>query len=95
MYKGYIAICHPDEQHLTMVEKLVEMSTTLAIKEWRRLPRIVNHIHTPYLQVIHYHPFHLLTKHLYVPTASHWTKPLSSSGLPILACVIASPQSSP
>ncbi|XP_052224459.1 transformation/transcription domain-associated protein-like isoform X9 [Dreissena polymorpha] len=50
LYRGYIAICHPDEHHLNMIERLVELSSNLAIKEWRRLPHIVTHIHVPLLQ---------------------------------------------
>ena len=33
------------------IERLVEMSSSLAIREWRRLPSIVSHIHIPLLQV--------------------------------------------
>ena len=33
------------------IERLVEVSSNLAIKEWRRLPSIVSHIHIPLLQV--------------------------------------------
>ncbi|XP_033762056.1 transformation/transcription domain-associated protein-like [Pecten maximus] len=53
LYRGYIAICQPDDHHLntvTMIERLVEVSSNLAIKEWRRLPSIVSHIHVPLLQ---------------------------------------------
>ncbi|XP_070565955.1 transformation/transcription domain-associated protein-like isoform X2 [Ptychodera flava] len=50
MYRGYLAICHPDEHHLNLIERLVEMSSSQAIKEWRRLPVVVSHIHTPLLQ---------------------------------------------
>ncbi|ESN91105.1 hypothetical protein HELRODRAFT_194551 [Helobdella robusta] len=78
LYKGYLAVCHPEDQNLssvgggllglwdgrvmwweggsectmltTMVEKLVETSSGLAIKEWRRLPHIVSQIHVEYLQ---------------------------------------------
>ncbi|XP_052799623.1 transformation/transcription domain-associated protein-like isoform X2 [Mya arenaria] len=50
LYRGYIAICHPDDHHLNMIERLVELSSNLAIKEWRRLPHIVTHIHVPLLQ---------------------------------------------
>uniref|UniRef100_A0A6A7FXF6 Transformation/transcription domain-associated protein-like n=6 Tax=Hirondellea gigas TaxID=1518452 RepID=A0A6A7FXF6_9CRUS len=50
LYRGYTAICHPDEQHLNIVEKCVEIASTLCIKEWKRLPSIVSHIHLPYLQ---------------------------------------------
>ncbi|KAL3832377.1 hypothetical protein ACJMK2_024027 [Sinanodonta woodiana] len=53
LYRGYIAICHPEDHHLnmvTMIERLVEVSSNLAIKEWRRLPSIVTYIHVPLLQ---------------------------------------------
>ena len=42
------------------IERLVELSSNLAIKEWRRLPRIVTHIHVPLLQVRKYFmsPYH-------------------------------------
>uniref|UniRef100_A0A670YI66 Transformation/transcription domain associated protein n=1 Tax=Pseudonaja textilis TaxID=8673 RepID=A0A670YI66_PSETE len=50
MYRGYLAICHPDEQQLNFIERLVEMASGLAIREWRRLPQVVSHVHTPLLQ---------------------------------------------
>ncbi|KAI8515281.1 hypothetical protein Bbelb_060940, partial [Branchiostoma belcheri] len=50
MYRGYIAICHPEEHHLNLIERLVEMSSSQSIKEWRRLPLIVANIHVPLLQ---------------------------------------------
>nr|XP_039255466.1 transformation/transcription domain-associated protein-like [Styela clava] len=50
MYRGFLAICHPDEHHLHLIERLVDMASSQAIKEWKRLPRIVSHIHTPLLQ---------------------------------------------
>ncbi|XP_072415930.1 transformation/transcription domain-associated protein isoform X1 [Chiloscyllium punctatum] len=50
MYRGYLAICHPEEQQLNFIERLVEMASSLAIREWRRLPHIVSHVHTPLLQ---------------------------------------------
>ncbi|KAK7066693.1 hypothetical protein SK128_022508, partial [Halocaridina rubra] len=50
MYRGYLAICHPEEEHLKVVEKLVNAATVLCIREWKRLPHIVSHIHIPYLQ---------------------------------------------
>ncbi|XP_076072619.1 transformation/transcription domain-associated protein-like isoform X5 [Mytilus galloprovincialis] len=50
LFRGYIAICQPEEHHLNMIERLVEVSSQLAIKEWRRLPNIVSHIHVPLLQ---------------------------------------------
>ena len=51
LYRGFVAICHPDEHHLSLVDRLVEVASGLCIKEWRRLPHIVSHIHIPYLQV--------------------------------------------
>ncbi|XP_011602842.1 transformation/transcription domain-associated protein isoform X1 [Takifugu rubripes] len=50
MHRGYLAICHPEEQQLNFIERLVEMASSLAIREWRRLPHIVSHVHTPLLQ---------------------------------------------
>ncbi|KAL5007444.1 hypothetical protein ScPMuIL_016250 [Solemya velum] len=50
LYRGYVAICLPDDNHRNMIERLVEVSSTLAIKEWRRLPSIVSNIHVPLLQ---------------------------------------------
>ncbi|XP_028844478.1 transformation/transcription domain-associated protein isoform X1 [Denticeps clupeoides] len=50
LHRGYLAICHPEEQQLTFIERLVEMASSLAIREWRRLPHIVSHVHTPLLQ---------------------------------------------
>ncbi|XP_033101198.1 transformation/transcription domain-associated protein-like isoform X1 [Anneissia japonica] len=53
LYRGYIAICHPDERNLNLIERLVEMSSSQAIKEWRRLPSYVTQAHTPILQAAH------------------------------------------
>ena len=41
-----------EELHFSVVkiERLVEVSSNLAIKEWRRLPAVVSHIHVPLLQ---------------------------------------------
>ena len=50
MYRGFLAICHPEEHHLNLIERLVDMASSQAIKEWKRIPRIVSHIHTPLLQ---------------------------------------------
>ncbi|XP_038044323.1 transformation/transcription domain-associated protein-like isoform X2 [Patiria miniata] len=50
LYRGFIAICHPDEKNLSMIERLVESSSSQAIKEWRRLPHYVTQAHSPLLQ---------------------------------------------
>lgn len=50
LYKGYNAICNPEEHNLAMVDKMVELSTNLCIKEWRRLPHVVSQAHIVLLQ---------------------------------------------
>ena len=51
MYRGYLSICNSDDRQLNMIDKLVEVASVNAIREWRRLPHIVSHIHVQYLQV--------------------------------------------
>lgn len=43
-------MCHPEEQHPNMVERYVELASSLCIREWRRLPSIVSHVHLTTLQ---------------------------------------------
>lgn len=51
LYRGYLATLNQEEpQHLPSVEKYVEISSALCMREWRRLPPIVSHIHLPILQ---------------------------------------------
>lgn len=50
LYRGFLAICHPEEQHLQMVERYVKVASGMCMREWRRLPHIVSHIHLPLLQ---------------------------------------------
>ncbi|XP_075234435.1 transcription-associated protein Nipped-A isoform X2 [Lycorma delicatula] len=53
LYRGFLTICHPDDQqrhNLTDVERFVKMASGLCMREWRRLPHIVSHIHLPLLQ---------------------------------------------
>lgn len=50
LYRGFLAVCNPDEQHLSLVERHVEAASALCMREWRRLPRVVSHIHLPLLQ---------------------------------------------
>jgi len=50
LYRGYLAICSPDDPHLAMVDRYVEHASSLAMREWRRLPRLVSHIHLQLLQ---------------------------------------------
>ncbi len=50
LYRGYLAICHPDDPHLAMVERYVEQASALCMKDWRRLPKVVSHVHLQYLQ---------------------------------------------
>ncbi|XP_044312545.1 transcription-associated protein 1 isoform X1 [Drosophila rhopaloa] len=50
LYKGYLSILHQDERQTGSIERYVEIASSLCIREWRRLPNIVSHIHLPYLQ---------------------------------------------
>ncbi|XP_037728553.1 transcription-associated protein 1 isoform X5 [Drosophila subpulchrella] len=50
LYKGYLNILHQEERQNGSVERYVEIASSLCIREWRRLPNIVSHIHLPYLQ---------------------------------------------
>ena len=53
LYRGFIAICHPEEQHQhqpALIEKLVETATSQAIRQWRRLPALVSDIHSDLLR---------------------------------------------
>ena len=62
LYRGYLAICNPTEpdvqqlqqmptqSQFSNVDRYVDIASTLCIKEWRRLPHVVSHIHLTYLQ---------------------------------------------
>ncbi|XP_033155613.1 transcription-associated protein 1 isoform X1 [Drosophila mauritiana] len=50
LYKGYLSILHQEERQTGNIERYVEIASSLCIREWRRLPNIVSHIHLPYLQ---------------------------------------------
>lgn len=50
LYRGFLAILNQEEQQLSSVERLVEVASVLCMREWRRLPSIVSHIHLPILQ---------------------------------------------
>ncbi|XP_044007561.1 transformation/transcription domain-associated protein isoform X2 [Aphidius gifuensis] len=50
LYRGFLSICHSEEPHLNAVERYVELASGLCMREWRRLPHIVSHIHLPLLQ---------------------------------------------
>ncbi len=49
--RGFLALCYPDEQRLSAVEKLIEAASIQSIKQWRRLPSIVAAAHIPLLQL--------------------------------------------
>ena len=51
LLRGFLALCYPDEQRLSAVEKLIEAASIQGIKQWRRLPKIVSHAHVSLLQV--------------------------------------------
>ncbi|XP_052871771.1 transcription-associated protein 1 isoform X2 [Anopheles cruzii] len=53
LYRGYLAILNQeDPQHTASatVERYVELASGYCMREWRRLPPIVSHIHLPILQ---------------------------------------------
>ncbi|ALC42664.1 Nipped-A [Drosophila busckii] len=50
LYKGYLSILYQEERQAASVERYVEIASSLCIREWRRLPYVVSHIHLPYLQ---------------------------------------------
>ncbi|XP_054724829.1 transformation/transcription domain-associated protein-like [Uloborus diversus] len=50
LYKGYLVICNPEDRAFNMIERIVELCTNICIREWRRLPHIVSHVHLPILQ---------------------------------------------
>ncbi|KAG8225079.1 hypothetical protein J437_LFUL000058 [Ladona fulva] len=50
LYRGFLAICHPEEQNLGTVKRHVEAASGFCMREWRRLPRVVSHAHLPLLQ---------------------------------------------
>ncbi|CAB4061236.1 TRRAP [Lepeophtheirus salmonis] len=50
-----VEVANPKEmawknEYVPCVERCVEMASSLCMREWRRLPQIVSHIHLPYLQ---------------------------------------------
>ena len=51
LLRGFLALCYPDEQRLSAVEKLIEAASIQSMKQWRRLPKIVSHAHIALLQV--------------------------------------------
>lgn len=50
MYRGFLTLCSNEDQRLTTVEHCVELASGLCMREWRRLPHIVSHVHQPLLQ---------------------------------------------
>lgn len=50
LYRGYLTICHPEDQNFNNVEKLVDTASTQAIRQWRKLPQIVSTMHTGILR---------------------------------------------
>lgn len=50
LYRGFLALCNSEDQHLNAVDRYVELASSLCMREWRRLPLIVSHVHLPLLQ---------------------------------------------
>ncbi|XP_050553861.1 transcription-associated protein 1 isoform X13 [Spodoptera frugiperda] len=50
LYRGYLCICAGGEAGLAGVERHAEAAAAMALREWRRLPRLVSHAHLPLLR---------------------------------------------
>ncbi|XP_037947653.1 transcription-associated protein 1 isoform X2 [Teleopsis dalmanni] len=50
LYKGFLAILYMEERQISNVDRYVEIASGLCMREWRRLPHIVSHMHLQYLQ---------------------------------------------
>ncbi|KAI1279601.1 Transformation/transcription domain-associated protein [Halotydeus destructor] len=50
LYKGYNSICNQEDNNLGLVDRMVDLASNFCIKEWRRLPHIVSHVHIGLLQ---------------------------------------------
>lgn len=50
LYRGYLALMGTNDIHLQTIDRYVEIASVLCMREWRRLPSIVSHIHLPILQ---------------------------------------------
>lgn len=50
LYRGYLALMNSEEIHLPTIDRYVEIASVLCMREWRRLPSIVSHMHMPILQ---------------------------------------------
>ena len=51
LLRRFLALCYPDEQRLSAVEKLIEAASIQSIKQWRRLPKLVSNAHIQLLQL--------------------------------------------
>ena len=51
LLRGFLALCYPDEQRLSAVEKLIEAASIQSINQWRRLPKLVSPAHVQLLQL--------------------------------------------
>lgn len=50
LYRGFLSLCHNEDQHLNTVDRHVEIASNMCMREWRKLPHIVSHVHLPLLQ---------------------------------------------
>ena len=51
LLRGFLALCYPDEQRLSAVEKLIEAASIQSINQWRRLPKLVSPARVQLLQL--------------------------------------------
>ncbi|KAI5754015.1 hypothetical protein M8J77_005069 [Diaphorina citri] len=76
LYRGFLAICNPDDQqqhqlqHLSSVERYVELASQSCMNLWKSYPYIVSHIHLPLLQAAQQPVIiHIVSSHGVVITA--------------------------
>lgn len=50
LYKGYNALCNPNNRDVALAEKMADSATNYLLKYWRRLPPIVSSAHVVILQ---------------------------------------------
>lgn len=52
LYKGYNALCNPNNRDIILAEKVTDLATNILLKWWRRLPLVVSSAHVVILQGI-------------------------------------------
>lgn len=53
LYKGFNSICNSNHRNLELADQMVEVASSILVKEWRRLPCIVSSAHIKILHAAH------------------------------------------